>query len=175
MWRSSSEFPTNHHPKLELFPGLAGACAPSCPFCCFLSRGNSSWSCSHYWCLCYSTFSCTYFFFCQDWKLLRVQHCTYLPFVNDLDLLKTKIFLKSPMDRLPYPLRQLWQMVLQTWLNDKTRVVMDQSSGPELHHCIHPPSTYWVVLVISSLSCCYSSLRAQSAPLTSDPKLRCPW
>lgn len=61
------------------------------------------------------------------------------------------------------------------WLNDKTQVVMDQSSGPELHHCICSPSTYWMFLVISSLLCWYSYLSAQSAPLTPDPKLRCPW
>lgn len=35
-----------------------------------------------------------------------------LPFVNDLDLLRKKVILKSPMDWLPYPLQQLWQMLL---------------------------------------------------------------
>lgn len=35
-------------------------------------------------------FSCTYLFFYQDYKLLKVQHCTHLPFGNDLDLLRKK-------------------------------------------------------------------------------------
>lgn len=31
-----------------------------------------------------------YLFFYRDCQLLKVQHCTHLPFVNDLDLLRTK-------------------------------------------------------------------------------------
>lgn len=60
-------------------------------------------------------FSCTYLFFYQDCKLLKVQHCTHLPFGNDLDLLKKKkkTILKSPMDWSPCPLHPLWQMLLE--------------------------------------------------------------
>lgn len=82
----------------------------SCPFCCFPSL-KFLMKLLLLLMFMLSTFSCTYFFFYRDCKLLRVQHCTCLPFVNDLDLLKTKILLESSMNQLPYP--QLWQMVLK--------------------------------------------------------------
>lgn len=37
-------------------------------------------------------FSCTYLFFYQDCKLLKVQYCTHLPFGNDSDLLRKNSF-----------------------------------------------------------------------------------
>lgn len=95
---------TNHCPKLELFPGLAGAAFMSLLLLSVIEipHGTAPIITDVY---VIPFFPCTYFFFCRDCKLLRVQHCTYLPFVNDLDLLKTKMLLKSPMDLLlPYPL-----------------------------------------------------------------------
>lgn len=46
------------------------------------------------------------FFFYQDCKLLKVQHCTCLPFVNDLDLLRKKSNSEKSYGLVasPYPL-----------------------------------------------------------------------
>lgn len=117
-------------------------------------------------------FSCTYLFFYQDCKLLKVQHCTHLPFGNDLDLLrkKKKQFWKVPwIGRLALS-THCGKCFWKTWLNGKTQVMMDQRSGLQLCHSICASSVcpslqagwFWW---FPACAVCYSYLRAQSALL----------
>lgn len=89
--------PTNHHYKLELFLELAYVFIPvgllflpQNPALCILPAVLCLIEIPLWMFYVIPHFSCTYLFFCQDCKLLKTQHCTHLPFVNDLDLLRKK-------------------------------------------------------------------------------------
>lgn len=120
-------------------------------------------------------FSCTYLFFYQDCKLLKVQHCTHLPFGNDSDLLRKKKFFFEKSHGLIGCLAlstHCGKCFWQTWLNDGPEV---WSGAVSLYLCTLrlPISTGWMVLVISSLCCLlFLPLCTKCSP---DPKLRGPW
>lgn len=99
LWFLSS---TNHHYKLELFLELAGICIHSC--WTFILQNPTFHLLPAAFCLieilmelpplmdffCYSVFLLYRPLFLSRLKLLKVQHCTHLPFGNDSDLLRKK-------------------------------------------------------------------------------------
>lgn len=61
--------------------------------------------------LCYSRFLLYIPLFLS--RLLKVQHCTHLPFGNDSDLLRKKnFFFEKSHGLVALPSRPMWQMLL---------------------------------------------------------------